>query len=233
MRKLRSSKNKQASDSDDSRQEETVHEILVRNRKESVFERPGPVGLPSQNPLQNPFQDPKTPNQGAQARDAGWASVNPPRDHALSSSVDLEGLRPTIEKWKATPPRKPMNYQPMGFGPPKTEQKSPASPPGNLCENTTRCLNSTYDSDKTTIDHLKRAQKRLREDYEQFEEEVEDSIEVRGIDDRQHKRIRRIRTRLRDQFEELGNDLDNFENKKYNDHKRVLEYLGADPKKSQ
>lgn len=217
-----------------------VKDAIEESRKRSVFEMAKSPEPPKQNPFENPFQVPKTPTERTVPRVGGWTPINPRVPPISQPILDPEaqkalndGLKETIERWKATPPRKPMNYKPMGFGPPKSEENKPSDSPKELCQNTTRCLNSSYDSDKTVIDHLKRAQKRLRDDYEQFEEEIEESIEVQGIDDRQHKRMRRIRSRLRDQFEDLERDLNNFENKKRNDHKRVLEYLGTDPKPPQ
>ena len=221
-------------------QEQPLQPVNIRGLRYSVFEDSRPQELPKQS-------YPKDLNtSGMQAPE--WSSINRRKDSDQTPfpNVDLSEI---IEKWKARPPKKPENYQPIGWqlGKPeektadKTAEKSAGKLAGktagktaekhtdpDLCQNTTRCVTSSYEADRTVIDHLKRAQKRLRAEYEEFEEEVDETLEVQGINDKQHKRLRRIRARLHDQLGEIENDLCNFEKKKQDDHKRVLEYLGSE-----
>jgi DNA repair exonuclease SbcCD ATPase subunit len=75
---------------------------------------------------------------------------------------------------------------------------------------------------------MARGQRRLKEEYREFEEEIDDAIEVQGINDKQHKRLRRIRTKLDSMLGDLEIELKELELKKRDDHERLLELLGPD-----
>lgn len=137
--------------------------------------------------------------------------------------------RTEFERWKATQPRIPPGYEPGMWAwqklPGKLSEQPTIQP---ISQNTRRCLVSSYRSDKLMLEHLKRGQKRLREEYEELEGELDENVEVHGIDDKQHKRLRRVRTRIHDLMGDLEGELKDLEGKRNDDYSRILDCLTPD-----
>lgn len=189
-----------------------------RGRRNTVVEDPKSGEAPKQD-------SPKDP-KASSSRAPLWTPVNRrenPEPQKESPSLNSKELK---AKWKVTTPQ-PEKYPPEGWIMEKPEEWTPEKRMGqDICENAERCLALSYAADKTAIDHLKRAQKRLREEYLDFEDEIDARIVEQKVDEEQHKRLRKIRKRVQNELLEFEADLSEFEKKKDNDHKRVLEYLG-------
>lgn len=181
-------------------------------------------GLPPRIPsTQDSSQDQNPPNHRiSDVLPAGVHSY----DHPCNWISPDERI--DFERWKGTQLRNPFGYRP-GMGawqrPPRRLPEEPQPPIQPIGQNTRRVLITSYRSDKLLLEHLQRGQKRLREEYEVLEGELDENIEAHGIDDKQHNRLRRVRVRIHDLMGDLEGQLRDLEGKRNDEYNRILDCL--------